>query len=527
MTGYSAHILVTEKIADAGILALQSRGYKVTELLDATPEQLKEAIATVDALIVRSATQVSADLLDAAKQLKVIGRAGVTVDNIDIEAANERDIVVCNAPASNIISAAEYTMALMLAAARNICPANSLVHSRSWQRHRFLGVELYGKTLAIFGLGRVGSLVAERARAFGMNVIAYDPYCSPERAAALDVTLIDSFEEVLPQADFITVHLPLTQETYGMFGSDQFAAMKNGVVLVNPARGGIFQIDALADFLAAGKIAAVGIDVYEEEPCTSSPLHEFENAVLTPHISAVTKEAQARAASEIAEYVWAALEGSIVPTAITTQGMAADVIDEVHAYMRAAKTAGRLLAGLNGVPRHANIQLEGTISDADPSPIVAGVVEGLLSYKQVGSVSIENARALAGRHGVDISTTSSQDAQGFESAIRIKADGAEIAFTLYGLDQQARIISFNGYRIDIAPAAHSLVFEYIDSPGRIGTIGTILGEENINITTMQIGVKPEEKCALVYINVESPVSAEVMEKLENAMDYKHIWQLSL
>ncbi len=523
----ASKVLVTEKIADEGLDILRSRGYEVVELLDADEAAIGEALTDADALIVRSATRVTPELLDQAKRLKVIGRAGVTVDNIDIEAANERGIVVCNAPTSNIISAAEHTMALLLACARNVCQANASVHSGSWARHRFMGQELFGKTLAIFGLGRIGSLVAERARAFGMELVAYDPYCSPDRAAQLDVTLADSIDDILPVADFITVHLPLTPDTYGMFGPEQFAAMKNGVILVNPARGGIFDIDSLADFVAAGKVASVGIDVFEEEPCTESPLHEFSNAILTPHISAVTHEAQVRAGTEIAEYIWAALEGSIVPTAINPTSIPPEVIGGIRPYIPAAKMAGRMIQSLIGIPEHVCVWLEGNISDSDPAPIVAGVIDGILDYKSIGTVSLENAMTMAGRHGMEVVTEASKDAQGYESAIRVKADGMDISFTLYGLDNLPRVISFNGYRIDITPASLSLIFEYVDSPGRIGLIGSILGAADVNITTMQIGTKPEEKCALVYINVEGDVTPEVMEQLEGAMEYKNLWKLAI
>ena len=288
-------VLVTEKIADVALETLRAKGYQVDVKLDLSPQALAEAIADYDALIVRSATNVTADILDAAQNLKIIGRAGVTVDNIDIEAATERDIIVCNAPVSNIVTAAEHTFALLLACARNVCQANASMHAGQWERAPFTGVELYEKTLAIFGLGRIGGLVAERARAFGMNVVGHDPYCSPERAQALGVTLLEDVDEICAIADFITVHLPLTEDTHHMFGPQQFARMKDGVIVVNTARPGIVDQKALADFLAAGKVRSCGIDVFEEEPCTTSPLHEFPNAILTPHIAAVTYEAQHRA----------------------------------------------------------------------------------------------------------------------------------------------------------------------------------------------------------------------------------------
>ena len=328
----SKKVLVAEEIAQEGIDSLRSRGYEVDVMLDLTHDQLIDAISPYAGLRVRSATTVDEALLDAAPNLEIVGRAGVTLDNIDIQAANDRGVIVCNAPTSNVISAAEHTMALLLAAARHLPQANASLHEGQWNRRQFTGTELYGKTLAIFGLGRIGSLVAERAAAFGMDVIAYDPYCSPERAAQLDVTISDDIDDVISRADFITMHLPRTSDTLGMFGPREFAKMKNGVILINAARGGIFDEASLADFVAAGKVAACGIDIFTEEPCTSGPLHELDNAILTPHISALTEEAQVRAGEQIAEYVWAGLEGSIVPTAVNSSTLPPEVIDAVRPY---------------------------------------------------------------------------------------------------------------------------------------------------------------------------------------------------
>ncbi len=521
-------ILITEKIADEGIEALRKRGFEVDEKLDLSPEELIACIAPYDALIVRSATRVTPQVIAAAENLKIIGRAGVTVDNIDIEVANARGIVVCNAPTSNIISAAEYAIAMLLAAARKIPQANASMHAGRWDRRDLMGSELYGKTLAIFGLGRVGSLVAERAKAFGMELIAYDPYCSPDRAAQLDVTLLDSVADVLPRADLITVHLPKTEETLGMFGPREFAAMKNGVVLVNCARAGILDMDSLADFVAAGKISAAAIDVFPEEPCTGSSLHELDGAIITPHINAVTREAQVRAGEQIAEYIWAGLEGSIVPTAINATGLPPEVMDALRPYMPACRMLGRMASGIGGgIPKRLVVQPEGSIADADPGMLVAGVVDGILSYKQVGAVASDNACQMAERHGMKVETRACEDAQEFASAVRIKADGVEIAATLYGMDMLPRIISLMGYKIDIAPAAQSLVFEYVDAPGRVGTIGTILGDAGVNITTMQIGNKPEERCALVYMNVEGDVADEVLAQLRSSIELRNLWHIKL
>ena len=522
-------ILVTEKIADEGLESLRKRGYLVDVKLDLTPEELIEAIPPYDALIVRSATKVDGDVIKAARNLKIIGRAGVTVDNIDIEAASEAGVVVCNAPTSNIVSAAEQTMALLLACARKIPQANDSMHAGKWVRSEFTGVELYNKTLAIFGLGRIGGLVAERARAFGMNLIGYDPYCSPERADQLGVSLCDTVEDAVKQADFITVHLPKTADTIGMFGPEEFSLMKDGVILVNAARGGIYNVDALADFVAAGKIAAVGIDVYEEEPCTDSPLHPFDNAILTPHIAAVTREAQVRAGTQIAEYVWAGLEGSIVPTAINVSALPPEVLDELTPYVPACKMMGRVMAQMLGtIPKYLKVEMAGAISKCDSSLLVAGALDGTLSYRRLNTVTASNVDAVARRHGIGVETSAVADAQEYASVVKVVADNLEIAATLYGVEQTPRIVSLLGYKIDIAPAKESLVFEYVDAPGRIGVIGTILGEAGVNITTMQIGTKPEDQCALVYMNVEGELTTEVLDRLRDGIeDLKNLWVITL
>ena len=294
-------VLVTEKLADEGLAILRDKGLEVDVKLDMAPEELIAEIAPYDALIVRSATKVTRDVIEAAANLRIIGRAGVGIDNVDVEAATERGIIVCNAPTSNIVSAAEQTLCLMLACARKTPQAVASLKEGRWERSEFTGTERDETSLAIFGLGRVGGLVAERARAFGLNLIGYDPYCSPERAEQLGVELYDNVDDIVPLADFITVHLPKTKETIGMFGPAQYAAMKDGVILVNTARGGIYNIESLADFVAAGKIGGAAIDVYESDPCTESPLHEFDNVILTPHLGDSTNEAQKREGTQIAE----------------------------------------------------------------------------------------------------------------------------------------------------------------------------------------------------------------------------------
>lgn len=521
-------VLVTEKVAEECITILKEKGLEVDISLKTPPEELLRIIPGYDALVVRSATKVTRGVIEAGSKLKVIGRAGVGVDNIDIAAATERGIVVCNAPTSNIVSAAEHAFALMLAAARNIPEANAFMKSGQWARHRFKGVELYEKTLAIFGLGRIGGLMAERACGFGMKLVGYDPYCSPERADSLGVALYDRIEDVLPLADFITVHLPKTNETIGMFGPDEMALMKDGVILVNAARGGIFQEKALADFMAAGKIRAVGVDMFEEEPCTASPLHEFDRAVLTPHIAAVTEEAQRRAGEQIAQYVAAGLSGSIVPTAINMAPVPPEVMDAVGPYVPACQMMGKMIAQMSGeIPSKLKIVSAGTLAGCDASILTAGALDGLLTYRASVKVSPVNADAMAKRHGIKVELASEPDAHEYASTVTLDADGVAVSCTLAGPSQTPRITALRGYRIDIVPAAHALVFEYVDRPGRIGTIGTILGEAGVNITTMQIGLKPGDEHAIVYMNVSEEVSDEVMDRLRSAMDLKNLWKISL
>lgn len=521
-------ILVSEKLAEEGIQILRDKGFEVDVILDMSPEELVTTIPEYSALIVRSATTVTREVIEAGKKLRVIGRAGVGIDNVDVDSATECGIIVCNAPFSNITSAAEQTMCLMLACARNIPQAYNSMHAGKWERSDFTGVELFEKTLAIFGLGRIGGLVAERARAFGMNLIGYDPYCTPERAEEMGITLYDTVNEIVPLADFITVHLPKTKETIGMFGPDQYAAMKDGVILVNTARGGIYDIKSLADFVAAGKVRAAGIDVYEKEPCTESPLHEFENVILTPHLGASTKEAQSRAGTQIAEYVASGLKGSIVPTVVNMAPVPPEVMDAVGPYVPACQMMGSLLNQLTGeLPHYLKITAAGTLAGSDISILAAGALGGILKERTTASVSPVNADALARRHGIEVKTASTHDAREYSSTVSLNADGEEISCTLTGSGQTPRIVSLLGYTMEVVPGQHSLIFEYVDSPGKIGTIGTILGNANVNISTMQVGMKDDEKNALVFMNIENALSDEILHEIREAVELKNLWLVKL
>ncbi|MDR1421248.1 MAG: phosphoglycerate dehydrogenase, partial [Coriobacteriales bacterium] len=489
-------ILVAEKLAEQGIALMREAGHEVDIKLDLTPEQLIATIPDYEALIVRSATQATRDVIEAGTHLRIIGRAGVGVDNVDVAAATERGVIVCNAPTSNVISAAEQTFALLLACARRTAQANASMHEGAWDRGKFTGNELYGKTLAIFGLGRIGGLVAARARAFEMKCIGYDPYATPERAAEIGVVLCDKIEDILPQADFITVHLPKTKETLGMFGAEQFAQMKDGVYVVNAARGGIYDLDALAGAIASGKVAAAGIDVYEKEPCTSSPLHGLDAAILTPHLGASTREAQARAGIQTAEYVLLGLEGKMVPTAVNVALVPDDVMTAVTPFIDACQTVGVMLAQLaEEAIESVTVRVIGELATNDVSLLGTAALRGIFSISSDEPVNFVNANYIAEQRGVSVKVEKTPIRSEYASMVSIEALAGgrpvEVAITTSGPEGTFRVVSVLGYKLDLIPGKNVFIQKYVDKPGQLGKIGTILGSHGINISTMEVGVRAE------------------------------------
>ena len=522
-------VLAVDYIAKDGLEYLREKGCEVDVLADDEAKNLISIIEPYDAILVRSRTHITREILDAAPRLKIIGRAGVSIDSIDVAAATERGIIVCNAPQSNIISAAEMTMALMLTCARNIPCANESLKRGEWLPLEMSGIELYGKTLAIFGLGRVGGLVAEYAKSFGMELLAYDPYCSTERAQQLGVTLCASLDDILPKADFITIHIPKTEETYHMLGAAEFAKMKTGVVFLNVGYGGVCEQKVLADFVAAGKVGAAGVDIFEEEPCTETPLSEFPNVVITPHIGALTEDAQRKASLQIAEAVLLGLNSSVVPTAVNKSFLPQEVVDVMSPYIPACETIGAMLSRLvEKMPHSFSVITSGKLASMDSSVLTASALQGLLSSRDAEYITAANYEAVARRRGIQISQNSGGVYTAFSSAVAITADDVQISCVVPEDSQTMRIVSFMGYDIDIVPAPHSLVFEYIDAPGRIGIIGTILGDAGVNISTMQIGTKPAEKTALVYLNVDTAVDEAVLDRCREAIEHlKNLWQINL
>lgn len=527
-------ILVADKIADAGVQMLRDNAYEVDVRTGQTEEQIVAIAADYDAIIVRSATKITRPIIEAATNLKIIGRAGVGVDNVDVEAATEKGVIVCNAPTSNVISAAEQTICLMLASARKTVAANNSMQAGNWERGKFKGNELYEKTLAIFGLGRIGALVAERAASFGMRLIAYDPYCSQKRAEELGVELYEDIDEILPQADFITVHLPKTAETMGMFGEEQFAKMKPSVYLVNAARGGIYDVDALASAAREGRIAGAAIDVYEKEPCTDSVLHGLDNIILTPHLGANTVEAQDRAGIQISEFIISGLEGRMVPTALNMTRVPDDVMATVGPYIEACQTAGRILAQLAGDPiTSLQVTTMGELAKGNYEILGTAALQGIISQTSDERVNFVNADHLAEERGIDLTMNHDDNLEVYSSMVRLRGrvEGrdSQVACTVAG-GGKVRIVDFLGYRFDMAPASNILVMQYVDGPGRLSRITPVLGDAGINISTMQVSTIEGGDISTVVFNLDEPCSESVRDKLAAALDeydLHGIWYIHL
>jgi D-3-phosphoglycerate dehydrogenase / 2-oxoglutarate reductase len=524
-------VLVAEKIADAGIAMLR-RDSDVDVNIGLTPEQLLDAIGDYDALIVRSATQVTAEVLERGHNLKIVGRAGVGVDNVDVEAATRLGIMVANAPTSNVVSAAEHTVALLLAQARNIPSASASMKSGRWERSKFEGVEFLGKTVGIFGLGRIGALVSQRLAGFGVKIIGYDPYVTKERAAQLGIEKFDTIDEVLERADFITVHLPKSKETIGMFGPEQFAKMKQGVRLVNTARGGIYQLDALVEALKSGKVAGASIDVWETEPTTESPLFEFPQVVATPHLGASTTEAQDKAGTMIAEQISAGLKGDFVSSAVNIALVPGEVMESLKPFLPLMEQMGRMLPQVaEGAVGEIDIEFAGAISEHDTRLLTVAFLKGMLAIQMHEPINYVNAPVLAEQRGVNVRESRTHISRDYVNLVTVTCPVVEgagdgdvdqvlIAGTLIGKKNEPRFVKLYKFEIDIAPSRYMAFFRYVDKPGMIGKVGTALGQHDINIGSMQVGRKKFHGQALMGINVDSPIGVDVLDAVKHASGIK-------
>ncbi|HEU4527361.1 MAG TPA: phosphoglycerate dehydrogenase [Actinomycetota bacterium] len=509
-------VLVTEKLSEAG-LDLLRKDFQVDVRPELATEGLAQAIADYDALIVRSQTQITAEVIDAAETLKVVARAGIGLDNVDVEAATRKGVMVVNAPQSNIVSAAEHAIALLLAQARNIPRADAALKQGRWERSAFQGVELQGKTLGVLGIGRVGSLVAQRAAGFGMRVIAFDPYVPRDRAKEMGVELMPTLEALLVQADFVTIHLPRTPDTEGLIGDHELSMVKPGARLVNTARGGIVEEAALVKALEDGRLAGAALDVFDHEPTTDSPLFQLENVVVTPHLGASTAEAQDKAGTTVAEMVRLALMGEFVPYAVNVSA-GAEVAEIARPFLPLCDKLGRILTGMaDGAVRSIECQYLGRIAEADTRVLTLAVVKGVLAGIVHEPVSFVNAPMIARERGLAISEMRSSVSTDYVNLVAIRAetdDGpVSVSGTLVGKKDRERVVEVNGYDLEMAPSPSMLFFFYEDKPGVIGAVGTLLGRHRINIATMDVGRPIRGGTALMGLVLDSPVPPQILTEL--------------
>ncbi len=511
-------VIVTERIAQAGIDILKEK-VQVDVKLGIGRDELLNAIGDYHGIVVRSATRVDAELFKRAKNLKVVGRAGNGIDNIDLNAATAAGVIVLNTPESNSVSAAEHTIGMMLASCRNTCNANQYIKSGKWDRNRFKGNELQGKTIGIIGLGRIGALVATRLLAFNTKVIAYDPYIPDNKFKALGVQKMIKLEELLKEADIITIHTPKTEETMGMLGENEIGLMKHGIRLVNCARGGLIDEGALYRALKSGKVASAALDVFEQEPCPDNPLFELDNTVVTPHLGADTFEAQDKVGINIAKQVLDALEGKFVTNAVNMPSLPDRDMDHLKPYMLLAEKLGGLYYQLEKRPiNRVEIKYRGGIAGYKTGPLTLAYLKGLLEPVVKERVNYVNAKLLAKDRGIDILEGLDSSSSEYTDLIQVRVSNGNGAFTmagtLFGM-LEPRIVELNGYKIDMEPAPFMLLVRNEDKPGVIGSIGTIMGKSDINIATMRVSRNSRGGKALMVINVDGIVPRDIIDMVKD------------
>jgi D-3-phosphoglycerate dehydrogenase / 2-oxoglutarate reductase len=513
-------VLVAETIAETGIDRLRSEA-TVDVLTDLTREQLLEKIGGYDALIIRSQTKADAELIAKAANLKVIGRAGIGLDNVDLDAATRHGIVVVNAPTSNVLSAAEHTIALMLSLARHVPSANASLKAGKWERDRFEGVELHGKTLAILGLGRIGTLVAQRALALGMRVVAFDPYVAKQRAGQMGVELAASLDDALGAADFVTIHLPKTSETQALIGERELGLLKPTARIVNTSRGGIVDEAALASAIEAGRLGGAALDVFAKEPPdASSPLFGLEQVVVTPHLGASTEEAQEKAGVAIAEQVLLALRGELAPYAVNVEA-GRELSDVVRPFLPLAEKLGRIFTALAGGHFHeVRFSYQGQIADHDTRVLTLAALKGMFSGVVHETVTFVNAPIVAAERGIEVTEEKSAMSRDYVNAIEISAEGAAVAGTLVGKRNEERLVRVLDFDIDFPPGPFMCFLRYDDRPGVIGAIGTILGRSGVNIADMRVGRQEKGGEALMCLAVDQSITPEVLKDLADGSDAK-------
>ncbi|MCX7704950.1 MAG: phosphoglycerate dehydrogenase [bacterium] len=506
-------VLATDNIEKEGIEILQKAGFNVVEKGKMAESELVDIIGDYDVLIVRSATKVTAPVIERGKKLKIIGRAGVGLDNIDIEAATLRGIIVMNAPEGNTLSAAEHTFGLILAMARQIPSACNMVKSGKWDRKKFMGTELFGKTLGIIGLGRIGRRVAQYGKAFGMNVLAYDPYVSEDEVEKLGVSLV-TLEGVCKQADIITLHLPLSKETQNILSEHHFSMMKDGVMIVNVARGGLFEESVLEKYIHKGKVRAAALDVFCKEPPDCTTLIGLENVIVTPHLGASTKEAQVSVAKDICQQIVDALMHKIIRNAVNVPSIDKEVISLFGGYLTLAEKLGLFLAqAIDGNVENLSIEFAGEITNYDTAPLKAYFSKGFAGWFQ--DATYVNAPLILKEKGIKLIEKKALSARQFSNLINAVANGSKKSVSVSGtvVAAEPRIVEIDGYHVEAVPEGALIVCRNDDVPGIVGHIGTILGKKNVNIAAMTMGRKVKGGQAITVLNLDQEIDKQTINEI--------------
>jgi D-3-phosphoglycerate dehydrogenase len=522
-------VLISDNISDKGIDILKKSGLIVDVKTGMAPERLKKEIGKYDALVIRSATKVTPDIIGSAKKLKVIGRAGSGLDNVDKVAATKQGIVVMNTPGGNTITTAEHTISLLLSTARQIPQATSSMKQGKWEKKKFMGVELYNKTLGIIGIGNIGSHVAKMAQGMGMKIITYDPYLSEEKAKSLGVTVV-KLDELMKQSDFITLHIPLTNETKNMINAGSIAKMKKGVRIINASRGGVIDEKAMYKALKSGKIAAAALDVFEKEPPGDSPLFELDNFICTPHLGAATADAQENVAIAVAHQIADYLSYGTIRNAVNFPSVSADVLPVIQPYINLAERLGSFISqNFVGGIEEITIEYKGQVTELNLEPMTIAVLKGILAPILEETVNFINAPFIAKERGIEVKEITSDDAGDYHSmlVVKIKSGKKEsnVAGILHG-KKEPRIIGIDGFAVEIIPQGELLVLSNKDKPGVIGGIGALLGKNNINIARMHFGREKRGGRAISVVSVDALVSKDILskiKKLPNILSVKQIY----
>jgi D-3-phosphoglycerate dehydrogenase len=524
-------VLVSDNLDSSGVQMFKDAdGIEVDVKTGLSPEEQKNIIADYDALVIRSATKVTSDLLSAAKKLKVVGRAGIGLDNVDIPAATKHGVIVMNTPGGNVVTTAEHAIAMMMSLTRNIPWGTASLKAGKWEKKNLEGRELYNKVLGVIGFGKIGSIVADRARGLKMQVIIYDPFVTPERIEKAGYSAV-SLNELYGRSDYITVHVPKLKDTIGLLNKDAFEKMKKGVMIINCARGGIVNEADLNDAIKSGKVAGAALDVFEKEPPGNLPLFELDKVICTPHLGASTREAQANVATAVAGQIIEYLKNGTIINAVNVPSVTGELLKKIGPFLSLADKMGSLLTQLSRGPiKEIVIEYTGDFGGLDMSPVTTALLRGLLIHIVKDDVNFVNASFIAKERGIKVTETSSEESEDFINLITVKGITADMATTIAGTifgKKEQRIVRINNFRLEMHPGGHLALIHNLDKPGAIGSIGTTLGKNKINIGRMQVGQEEDGERNIILLKTDTPIPAPVIDELKALPMVKSIIPLEL